>query len=136
FTRLEGLLGNRAVCGLVSSIDIRISPTSGGVLVLELDGGSSATETNVNSVKAVRDGTFHHVAVVRQGTTASIYIDGVLDATAGNTTVPNIVSAVPLIAGKSGCTGVDGTVFFQGLLDELEIFHRALAPSEIQAVFA
>lgn len=39
-----------------------------------------------------------------------------------------------LIAGKAACTGVDGTLSFTGLLDELEIFNRALSTSEIQSI--
>jgi len=38
-------------------------------------------------------------------------------------------------AGTSACTGQDGTNFFTGQLDELEIFNRALSQCEILAIF-
>lgn len=48
----------------------------------------------------------------------------------------NITNAAPLVAGQSACTGADPTGFFNGVLDEIELFDRALTPAEIQAIHA
>ena len=132
-TRLEGILGKRPICSHASFFDIRTSRTH---LTIELDQNISRTNHNlVSTTQPVNDGNFHHVALVRQGTMASVYIDGVLDVTGTTGGVTNVVNSSLLIAGRSTCTGVDGTHFFTGLLDELEIFNRALSAEEIAAIF-
>jgi Concanavalin A-like lectin/glucanases superfamily len=136
--RQEGLLGKRPVCGDSSFWDIRLGsgPTSfnpdPGVIGIELDGDEAGTNFNpIRTKTTVNDGNFHHVAVVRSGATMSVYIDGRLDASRTTPGVTNIVNDAILAAGVSTCTGIDGTEFFTGQLDEIEIFDRALTASEI-----
>jgi hypothetical protein len=79
------------------------------------------------------DASFHLLSFAREGVTLQVYVDGVLSAsgsTAGTTTISN---AADLIAGKSACSGADGTTFFSGQLDDLQIYDRALSACEIQA---
>ena len=77
------------------------------------------------------DNTWHHVAVVKSGNTATIYADGVLENT-------EFVSAaaqdnsLPLYIGYNPGEGVLG--YWKGLLDELKIFGRALTLAEIQSL--
>src|SRR2546426_107691 len=131
-TRLEGIVGKRIDCNPGSFWDIDLFNGRPGIL---LDQDASGTNFGgVRSNTPVNDGNLHHVAASRQGNTLSIYIDGVLDATSTTPGVTNIVNSVNLIAGRTACTGLDGTFSFTGLLDEIEIFNRALAPNEIQAI--
>lgn len=133
-TRTEGVLGKREFCSHHSFWDMRLG--SNGTLSVELDQDNAAT--NYNSLTApatLNDGVFHLVAVVREGSTMRIYVDGVLSATGTTSGVTNLVNAALLTAGTSACTGQDGTNFFTGQLDELEIFGRALTQCEIQAIF-
>jgi hypothetical protein len=137
--RLEGILGKRPVCMHSNFWDIRIGTTtdqSSGIIIFELEQDSSGTTyKSLDGRTRANDGNFHHVAIVREGTTVSLYIDGILDASITTSGVMNLVNSADLIAGKSVCTGVDGTQFFSGLLDEVEIFYRALSPSEILDIF-
>ncbi|MBI2361462.1 MAG: LamG domain-containing protein, partial [Deltaproteobacteria bacterium] len=132
---IEGILGKRPVCADTNFWDIRLLRQ--GQIEVELDQDSAGTNyINFGGTKSVNDGNFHHVAIVRSGTRVSLYIDGVLDSSGTTSGVTNIGNSASLEAGKSTCTGVDGTEFFTGLLDEIEIYNRALSASEIQAIFA
>lgn len=94
----------------------------------------ASTNHGARSNTPINDGNFHHVAVTRLGNIISIYIDGLIDASDTKPGIVNSVNSPELIAGKAACTGVDGTLSFTGLLDELEIFDRALSTSEIQSI--
>lgn len=73
-------------------------------------------------------GQWVHVAVTRNETTYILYINGIPAATATNSlTIPDPV--VPLTIGRA-----EG-YFLNGLVDEVEIYDRALSASEIQTIF-
>lgn len=116
--RHEGIIGKRPSCSHGSMFDIRLDPT--GKVYVELDGSSGGLNYNfLPSTAAVNDGAFHHVALVRKGTAASLYVDGLLQVTKSTAGITNVVNSANLIAGKSVCTGVDGTQHFTGALDEI-----------------
>jgi PKD repeat protein len=74
-----------------------------------------------------------HVAGVYDGTSAKVYVDGVLDGSApGSGPIP--VNNLPLTIGANS-TGAFGGNYFNGLIDEVSIYDRALSPSEIQAIY-
>jgi hypothetical protein len=76
---------------------------------------------------------FHHLAATRAGSTLSLYVDGVLVASA-TTTITGVLSPIsPLVLGQVS-PAYNGE-FFQGLIDEPDVFNRALSPSEIQWIY-
>ena len=82
--------------------------------------------------------TFHHIAGVREvtdsGKTVKLYVDGVLVATAPDpSTGPLARNTTDFIGRRFPCADT-GT--FNGLIDEVEIFNRALSAAKIQAIFA
>jgi plastocyanin len=83
------------------------------------------------SVRTITDTNYHHVAVTKQGSTVTFYIDGVADASISYNPTFTFTSGAAI-----GARG-DGSVLnsFFGDIDELEIFNRALSASEIQAIF-
>jgi hypothetical protein len=85
----------------------------------------------VFSVRTITDTNYHHVAVTKQGSTVTFYIDGVADAPV--TYNPTFTFTSGAAIGARG----DGDVLnsFFGDIDELEIFNRSLAAAEIQAIF-
>jgi hypothetical protein len=107
---------------------------SSAILAVEVDDGEGHY-VDITTRAAVDDGVFHLVALVRQGKAVSVYIDGTLDSAATTGAVANVSNSAPLTAGESVCDGRDGTVPFQGQLDEIELFSRALSASEILAVY-
>jgi hypothetical protein len=79
----------------------------------------------IRVIDVLQVGVFHHVAGTYDGSVMRLYLDGV---EVGNLAV-------------SGTVGVGNGVVFSGsetldgLLDEVEIYNRALSASEIQAIF-
>jgi hypothetical protein len=88
----------------------------------------------LGSTAVVNDGAWHWVAVTRQTTAASLYVDGQLQATTTTATTADISKRTPMRAGVSTCDGVDGTNALVGQLDELMIFRVALTQSQIQTL--
>jgi hypothetical protein len=73
-------------------------------------------------------GQWYHLSLTRSGSTYSFYVDGTLLGTESNANSSPDVNA-PLTLGQ-----VEGLGYFDGLIDEVEIFNRALSASEIAAV--
>ncbi|HKO96860.1 MAG TPA: LamG-like jellyroll fold domain-containing protein, partial [Pyrinomonadaceae bacterium] len=85
---------------------------------------------NVQTAQVIPQGVFTHVAVTYDGTNVVFYIDGVAVNTTGATgAIP--VNALPLRIGADQA----GNFGFAGLIDEVEIFSRALAAGEINDIF-
>jgi hypothetical protein len=94
--------------------------------------GISGTSTGggngwFNGTVIVTDGQWHHYASTYDGAEGKIYIDGVLDVTSPGTGQINISSYDFYIGENAQATGR----FYNGLLDEVRIYSRALTDSEI-----
>lgn len=86
------------------------------------------------------DGKFHHVAVTSDGTTTKLYVDGV-QKTGGDLAVDNQSGKwFDDISGEANAR-IGGILFagiersFDGIVDEVEVFDRALDATEILAIF-
>ncbi len=91
-------------------------------------------DVNIESTAAT-PGVWHHFAVVRSGSTMSLYLNGALVGS-DNTFTLATAQVPPLIFG--GHTDVSATFaprWFDGKLDELAVFNTALAPAEITTLF-
>jgi hypothetical protein len=75
-------------------------------------------------------GRWYHVAVTRSGSTYALFVDGVQVATSTNQTDAIQNATAPLTIG-----GAEGNLF-NGFIDEVDIFNRALSADEIHAIFA
>jgi len=80
----------------------------------------------------VRDGQWHHLVGVYDGKTISIWVDGVQQSSAQCTGQPIDYGQSPLgeIASKAS------TSTFEGTLDQVAVWNRALAPDDIAALYA
>ncbi len=94
--------------------------------------GSMATgAVNVN------DGQWHHVAGMYDGTKYTLYVDGTLDASMDATGKINTGGSY------IGCIGAhykknderDPRRFFDGLIDDVRIYNKALSAGEVQQIF-
>jgi hypothetical protein len=90
-----------------------------------------STTLSVPSNRVVLDGLWHHCVAVVNGTTYSLYVDGVLDAT--GPFARTSASTVPPVG-----IGWDafGNLFWVGLLDEVAIYPVELTPAKIAAHYA
>jgi hypothetical protein len=85
----------------------------------------------------VNDGQWHHVAGVYDGTNMFLYVDGTLDASHPATGLIT-QNSYPMCIGAVAYPedGVGTGYFFNGLVDEVSIYNRALTAVEIQAIYA
>jgi len=95
--------------------------------------GNGATATGTTSLN---DGAWHHLAGVRQGTTVRIYVDGAQQNSATNAALGpvNDFCSFAFIGGTNTnvfCATTADEAFFKGLIDEVQVFRRALTPQEI-----
>jgi hypothetical protein len=147
------------------SVDAWFSTTTGGVILGQQDvaapatpGGHvpaiyvgtdgflhaelfwSGTVTPISSAPVkVNNGAFHLVAVTYDGTNEDVYLDGGLLGSVAVTQKGYAASYQYSIGTGSTLgwpAGNGGYFYFQGLIDEVEIFDRALSHSEIQALFS
>ena len=75
----------------------------------------------------INDGIWHHVAMTHNGTTTNLYVDGVLDVTATKT-----LSTTPSHF-RIGMRGNSISEQFEGNIDEVRLWGKALSAAEIQA---
>ena len=84
----------------------------------------------------VIDGQWYHVAAMRQGSTISVYVNGVLDGT-------NTVPATYNLSGTSQHNTLIGAItahdtggrtkYYIGVIDDVRVYDKALTPDELQA---
>lgn len=105
--------------------------------------GSSQYDDTLNTDRDINDGNYHHIAITRDQVSGQkqIYIDGSLDTSDSATT--DLLNAPVSLA--VGCQ-IDASVanpanastanFFQGLLDDMQLYSRVLGPTEIAYLYA
>lgn len=102
----------------------------GGVLNFHVNGPAVTGSFFPRVPFAPTLGRWYHLAVTRQGTLYTIYVDG---AAAGSASyswpIPDV--SAPLTIGQAEQLG-----YFRGRLDEVTIYDRALAADEVRAVAA
>ncbi len=102
-----------------------------GALGFEIDDGVDLQLTQ--STAQVDDGLWHHVGMaVERGVSTRLYVDGSLVATGGIGSITgSLSSGASLYMGQDNTTGSTG---LQGGLDEITLYHRALAGSEFSSI--
>jgi len=100
---------------------------------LSSDGIGSVGAWTANSTVAA--GTWYHIAVVYDGTDIRIFIDGVLSENGVNN--PVAYSDGIFDSAAAFCLGRQdgGGYYYDGLLDEVAIFDRALSADEVAAIY-
>jgi len=78
-------------------------------------------------------GTWYHVAGTYDGSKMKIYVNGVEDENSASQSGTLIKADRPLGFGRSFESGFDS--FFDGLMDEVRIYNRALSSDEIEALY-
>jgi hypothetical protein len=125
------IVGQRHQAGYAWRIDvepIEAGPGLNFAVGLNSDGGNDETVFTV-----IQGGAWHHVAAVfdPSGPTQAIYLDGVKtpDSTPASVIVPDPIASTIRI----GCRG-DESYFWNGLIDEVRVYSRALSDAEITAL--
>src|SRR6185369_13867693 len=109
----------------------------GGYIFALLDDGrltlGQVGISGVNSVNSIHDTNWHHVAVSKVAGTVTFYVDGVGEAAPQYDPGFYFISSVQI--GASQWDGTRPTGSFLGLIDEVSIYNRALAGSEVQSIY-
>lgn len=80
---------------------------------------------------AINDDSWHHIAVTRNGAEVELYIDGDLAKAGQITDEDRSAPDQPITLGCRRTNDGASTHYFEGLIDELAIFSRALEVAEI-----
>jgi len=95
---------------------------------------------NFRSAAVVKEGEWNHVAaVVTQGKGVTVYCNGQVAGEKANSQ-KHLANMEPLVLGREAWCGLpnqqDPPSFYQGLMDEVCLWARALTADEVQAEFA
>ncbi len=92
------------------------------------------TWTDVSSNIDVNDGQWHHIAgVFASDSNKRLYVDGTLRAVMSES-IPSSAAAQYLTIGRDGDSNPNPERYFEGDLDEIRVFSRALQPNDVQAL--
>lgn len=97
--------------------------------------GDASSVTNIIGPTYVPLNSWHHMCGTWDGTTVSVYVDGVLQgSTARSGALPTDTTAAITI----GCDTNNGTVaeFMTGYVEDARIYNRALSQTEVQTLYA
>lgn len=111
------------------------SNASGNVVFTVYDTGSS--QFTVTSTDLVNDGSWHHIVALRTETQAQLYIDGNLDGTAvlaNSGSLNALKTSVGCDLREHNLANTSGAAYFNGSIDEVRTYQRALDLDEIQAL--
>ncbi|MGI8788257.1 MAG: LamG-like jellyroll fold domain-containing protein [Pyrinomonadaceae bacterium] len=99
--------------------------------------GNGTNSDLLTSTSLVPLNVYTHVAATYDGTTMQIYINGVLDASKTSTLGSLIQTDTnPLAIGGEILSPPQTVIFqFNGAIDELSIYNRALTPAEITSIY-
>ena len=95
-----------------------------GSVDIYIRGGGDETVNHPHTTATPFDGTWHHVLFVQDGSTAKVYVDGVLDAIELNTgDNPLPVDTVSI----GGIRRAAASHFVTGLIDDVKLWDQALS---------
>jgi hypothetical protein len=130
-TLAQNVLSKRPICDHSSFWHISMQ----NVPFIEVDQDATGTGYGtLSATTAISDDAFHHVAFIRQGLVMQVYIDGALNNSATFGVKAFISNSATVYAGWSPCQPANSH-FFDGVLDEISLYNRALTATEVQAIY-
>ena len=127
----QTILSKRADCSNDSAFAVRYTPATRNlnVVVSENAGFSTIISMPVNENRC-----WHHVVVMREGPVIYLFLDGLQVKSDTKPSRIDITSNdLPFNVGGTSCSAIDGG--FEGFLDELRIYNRALTSKEIEELY-
>lgn len=132
-TENQALLSKRDICMISTFWELRLyahEPPPIGLAAV-FDGTNNAF---LESTASYNDSLWHHCALTRDGLIVQLFMDGFVVAEDSTSAVIHMLNEADTIAGTSICepTPPAGTPPLDGQIDEIQIYHRALAVGEIE----
>lgn len=122
------LLNKYSSAGMESGYLLAVDGASnGGKPRLRISSGSGAR--TFKGTRKLNDGAWHHLAVVvsREDSSTSFFVDGVLAGSSASNNAGNLNTTAKFTVGKAGYYGG----WWQGDMDEVRVYGRALSPAEV-----
>lgn len=91
---------------------------------------ASGGHDSEQSAASVCDGNWHHVGFTYDGVTLLCYVDGAVSST-NTVNLPLDTSSSDLLLASQAA----GSLFFNGLGDEVRIYNRVISPTEVTSLF-
>jgi len=139
--RYFDIIGNRTAGSHGNFFCIRMmgnheSGTRGRVTTEVDEDGGGRNYIPVNSSRTgLNDGQWHHVAVVRDGASLKLYIDGALSGSGDGPGTANIANGNPFILGRS-LVGVHDKFAPNAQYADLRVYSGALTVDEVAQIYA
>src|SRR5207249_104347 len=102
---------------------------SGTTVAFKTQDASGTTVVDRRLSSSITTGIWYHLAATFDGTTVKGYLDGVQACS-----VPGSGTTIRSSSVKIGTSGSEANNFFDGIIDEVLIYNRALTASEIAAL--
>lgn len=121
--------------GTGSTSNMFLTPRPGGAgLRFAITTSGSGGEQRLSTTTAFPTGVWKHVAITLNGTTGTMYVDGVSVATNTSMTLKpsNLGNTTQNYLGRSQYSG---DAYLSGGIDDFRIYNRSLSGSEITALF-
>jgi hypothetical protein len=124
--------GQRFLMGLGGSANRVELLEMGGLLRIIRQSSSVASSLSSISTVNFRDGAWHHIAVTRNGSSLSVYVDGTLRW--ANTAFTGTMTATTFRVGAPALSGATiAGVSWDGLIDEVRVWNTVRTAAEIGA---
>jgi hypothetical protein len=110
----------------------------GGVTYLFTDGRNSNNNISVTGTQIPSLNAWHHIVFVFDGVSSwSYYLDGALSKSGSFPTAINTLSRELVIGARIPVNSTTDTAYadFDGFLDEVRIYNRALTATEVTALY-
>jgi hypothetical protein len=102
---------------------------------LRLQTGGNNNSCNVPGSTDYSLMQWHHVVATISGTSGYVYLDGNLDGSGNVGIIPT--NTLDVFIGYTHVTqGADATAWFNGAIDDVRIYNRALSAGEVQQLYA
>jgi hypothetical protein len=129
----EGVLFHQST-GVINGEDrsLRVSVTAGGNVRFRVHARNVnlLTETDqfdITTTQTIHDGTWHHVACVRDGTTGRIFIDGVESVSGSGPVLAFDTDAYTAI----GRNALDNSDYLEAAVDDVRVYAEALTAPQL-----
>jgi gliding motility-associated-like protein len=121
----------RRDCLVDNSFVIRFRPLTGNLNIVLTEG----VNKQVNMIYELPKGKcWHHITLLRTGTKIRLYYNGSLVSEQTSVSRVNVLNDGNLVVGGSTCYGAN-EIGFNGLMDDLRFYNRALLESEIEKLY-
>jgi len=128
------MMSKRPVCNFGSFFDIRGGAgPNGSNMYIEAYTNSSGSNGIFVAATGMFDDSWHHIVFRRQGTTVVTARDGIVINTFTSSGVTNINNTAQLRLAGGPCVAFDGTVRYQGFLDDIRFYARFLTDAELRS---